>query len=273
MRQLFALLTVACFWPIGDGVGTEAFPSSLRPQGAVVAPVPVLVELFTAEGCSSCPPADTLLEKLIESQPAAGVQIVGLGEHVDYWDRLGWKDRFSSAALTARQQKYANRSKSADIYTPQMVVDGQDAFVGSDLAAARRAIERAVAGPHGRVRIAVDEAAANVAHVAVTVASLPASAAGDRADLLVAITEDRLRTEVKRGENQGRTLAHAAVVRDLRTVAEGVSSSSAAEATIKLASDWARPNLKVVAFVQERGSRRVLATAVAAIAGGPSARR
>jgi hypothetical protein len=146
-----------------------------------------------------------------------------------------------------------------------MVVDGQDAFVGSDLAAARRAIERAVEGPHGSVRIAVNEAAAT-AHVAVTVASLPASATGDRADLLVAITEDRLRTEVKRGENQGRTLTHAAVVRDLRTIAEAVSSSSVAETTIKLASDWARPNLKVVAFVQERGSRRVLATAVAAIA-------
>jgi hypothetical protein len=147
-----------------------------------------------------------------------------------------------------------------------MVVDGQDAFVGSDLAAARRAIERAIAGPHGSVRINVDEAAANVAHVALAVTSLPASTAGDRADLLVAITEDRLRTEVKRGENQGRTLTHAAVVRDMRTVAEGVSASSAAEATIKLAPDWARPNLKVVAFVQERGSRRVLATAVTTIA-------
>jgi hypothetical protein len=261
MRHLFALLIVAGLW----GVGTESSPSPLRPQGATGTPIPVLVELFTAEGCSSCPPADTLLEKLIESQPAAGVEIVGLGEHVDYWDRLGWKDRFSSAALSARQQKYANRSKGADIYTPQMVVDGQDAFVGSDLAAARRAIERAVAGPHGSIRITIDEAVANVARVAVTVASLPASAAGDRADLLVAITEDRLRTEVKRGENQGRTLTHAAVVRDLRTVAEAVSSSSSAEATIRLASDWARPNLKVVAFVQERGSRRVLATAVAAI--------
>ena len=147
-----------------------------------------------------------------------------------------------------------------------MVVDGQDAFVGSDLAAARRAIERAVAGPHGSIRIAVEEAAANVAHVAVTIASLPAAAAGDRADLVVGVTEDRLRTEVKRGENQGRTLTHAAVARDLRTVAEGVHSSSTAEATIKLPSEWARPNLKVVAFVQERGSRRVLATAVAAIA-------
>jgi hypothetical protein len=264
MRQLLAFLVVANL-SAGVGVGTETSPTP-RPQGAAGAQVPVLVELFTAEGCSSCPPADAVLEKLIDAQPAAGVQIVGLGEHVDYWDRLGWKDRFSSAALTARQQKYANRSKSADIYTPQMVVDGQDAFVGSDLAAARRAIERAIAGPHGSVRISVDEAAANVAHVALVVTSLPASAAGDRADLLVAITEDRLRTEVKRGENQGRTLTHAAVVRDMRTVAEGVSSSSAAEATIKLASDWARPNLKVVAFVQERASRRVLATAVATIA-------
>src|SRR5262245_27227921 len=267
MRHLFVLLIVAGLWGrSGDGVGTETSPSPLRPQRAE-APIPVLVELFTAEGCSSCPPADTLLEKLIESQPAAGVQIVGLGEHVDYWDRLGWKDRFSSAVLTARQQKYANRSKgAADIYTPQMVVDGQDAFVGSDIAAARRAIERAVAGPHGSVRIAVGEAAANAAQIAVTVASLPAPAAGDRADLLVAITEDRLRTDVKRGENQGRTLTHGAVVRDIRTVAEGVSSSSVAETTIKLSSDWARPNLKVVVFVQERGSRRVLATAVATIA-------
>jgi hypothetical protein len=266
MRQLLALLIVGSLSAgVGVAVGTETTPSP-RPQGAAGAQIPVLVELFTAEGCSSCPPADTLLEKLIDAQPAAGVQIVGLGEHVDYWDRLGWKDRFSSAALTARQQKYANRSKGADIYTPQMVVDGQDAFVGSDLAAARRAIERAIAGPHGSVRINVDEAAANVAHVALAVTSLPASTAGDRADLLVAITEDRLRTEVKRGENQGRTLTHAAVVRDMRTVAEGVSSSSAAEATIKLSSDWARPNLKVVAFVQERGSRRVLATAVATIA-------
>ena len=265
MRQLLAHLVVASLWA-GVGVGAKTPPSLLRPQGSTRAPIPVLVELFTAEGCSSCPPADTLLEKLIESQPAAGVQIVGLGEHVDYWDRLGWKDRFSSAALTARQQKYADRLKGADIYTPQMVVDGQDAFVGSDLAAARRAIERAVAGPHGSIHIAVEEAAANVAHVAVTIASLPAAAAGDRADLLVGVTEDRLRTEVKRGENQGRTLTHAAVARDLRTVGEGVHSSSIAEATIKLPSEWARPNLKVVAFVQERGSRRVLATAVAAIA-------
>src|SRR5215475_8662765 len=139
MRHLFVLLIVAGLWGrSGDGTGTETSPSALRPQSAAGPPIPVLVELFTAEGCSSCPPADTLLEKLIASQPAAGVQIVGLGEHVDYWDRLGWKDRFSSAALTARQQKYADRSKGADIYTPLIVVDAHDAFVTIAIHAARQ---------------------------------------------------------------------------------------------------------------------------------------
>jgi hypothetical protein len=268
MRQSFVLLIAACLW-LGDGVGTEAAPPPHRPHGTAVTAVPVLVELFTAEGCSSCPPADTLLQKMIESQPAGGAEIVGLGEHVDYWDRLGWKDRFSSGALTARQQKYADRSKGGDIYTPQMVVDGQDAFVGSDLNAARRAIERAIAAPHGSVRIAIDEPAANVVHVTLTVSSLPPSSPGDRADLLVAITEDHLRTDVKRGENQGRTLTHAAVVRDLRTVGDVPAPSSSAEVKVKLGSDWVRSHLKVVAIVQERSSRRVLATSALAIAPQP----
>lgn len=191
MRHLPALLLLVCV-ALANG-------SAAAPEAAV----PVLVELFTAEGCSSCPPADTLLEKMIEAQPASGAQIIGLGEHVDYWDRLGWKDRFSSAALTSRQQRYAARSKSDDVYTPQMVVDGQEAFVGTDLIAARQAIERAVKTPHGIVRIALDMPASNALNVAVAVSNLPALSPGDRVDIIVAVTEDRLRTEVKRGENQG----------------------------------------------------------------------
>src|ERR1700730_14496258 len=109
-------------------------------------PTPGIVQLFTSEGCSDCPPADTLLEKLIGTQPIAGAEIIGLGQHVDYWDRLGWKDRFSSAALTNRQQLYQTRFGTESIYTPQMVVDGRAEFVGSDASAARKAIEKTL-GP------------------------------------------------------------------------------------------------------------------------------
>jgi hypothetical protein len=224
--------------------------------------VPVLVELFTAEGCSTCPPADKLLEAMIASQPAAGAIIVGLGEHVDYWDRLGWKDRFSSAAFTTRQQLYAERFKDDNVYTPQMVVDGQTVFVGSDVEAARRAIERAAAAPHGIVRLQLESSIANRLTVSVAASGLPSSAS-DRAEVIVALIEDGLRSEVKRGENKGRTLTHAAVVREMAAAGEVTNDGAAVRADLRIAQDWRRERLKVVAFVQERKSRRILATASA----------
>jgi hypothetical protein len=233
------------------------------PDGAAV---PVLVELFTAEGCSSCPAADVLLEKMLEAQPAAGVVLIGLGEHVDYWDTLGWKDRFSSAKLTARQKEYAARSKTEEVFTPQMIVDGRDAFVGSDLAAARSAIERASALPHGVITLTVEMSSANAITVSAAASQLPPLTSGDHGDIIVAIVEDHLRTEVKRGENQGRTLTHAAVVRTLQTIGDASGAAATSRARIALASDWRRDSLKIVAFAQERGSRRVLATAALAVA-------
>jgi hypothetical protein len=227
-------------------------------------PVPVLVELFTAEGCSTCPPADKLLEAMIASQPAAGAIIVGLGEHVDYWDRLGWKDRFSSAAFTKRQQVYADRFKEENVFTPQMVVDGQTAFVGSDVEAARRAIERAAAAAHGIVRLQIESSGANQVTVSVTASALPATE-GDRADVVFALIEDGLRTDVKRGENKGRTLTHAAVVREMTAAGEVTGDAAPVRAELKIGRDWRRERMRVVAFVQERKSRRVLATASAPI--------
>jgi len=272
-------------------------------------PTPILVELFTSEGCSDCPPADALLEKLIAGQPASGVAIIGLGQHVDYWDRLGWKDRFSSAALTERQQLYQARFRTESIYTPQMVVDGRVELVGSDTNAARRAIERASTWPHGVVRIDIDSDGArpfpasarsrdqpappgladqpapgrqdrrgdvgrpfqgrrdsvddpkSVA-LQVTVSDLPRLGRGDRADIVVAVTEDHLRSDVKRGENHGRTLAHAAVVRYLAAIGQAAYNGvSSARADIPLAADWQRDQLKVVAFVQELRGRTILASA------------
>jgi hypothetical protein len=230
-----------------------------KPAAALL-PTSVIVELFTSEGCSSCPPADALLAQLVAS-PQPGIEVIALGQHVDYWDRLGWKDRFSSAALTSRQQVYGTRFNTESIYTPQMVVDGRQEFVGSDAAAARKAIERAGAVPHGVVRITLEAGSQDHLAVSVAIADLPPIARGDRADVLVAVTEDGLRSEVKSGENRGRSLAHAAVVRQMIT-ARGVAGTTApARADIALAPDWKRENLKVVAFVQERRGRTILGSA------------
>src|SRR5580704_13674088 len=103
----------------------------------------VVAELFTSEGCSSCPPADAVLSRLVLRQPVAGVEVLALGEHVDYWDRLGWRDSFSSAAYSARQSNYDARVfHRNEVYTPQLVVDGQLERVGSDVDAVQRAVKQ-----------------------------------------------------------------------------------------------------------------------------------
>jgi hypothetical protein len=221
------------------------------------------VELFTSEGCSDCPPADLLLDTMQTQQPVPGADVIGLGQHVDYWDRQGWKDRFSSAALTNRQQAYGVHFKLESVYTPQMIVDGRAQFVGSDGGAARKAIERAVSAPHGIVRMEVDDHDPKRAalQVSVTVSDLPPLGRGDRADLIVAVTEDGLRSVVTRGENRGRTLTHAAVVRSMTTIGQTADGTASARAEIPLAADWQRDRLKVVAFVQEQRGRAILASA------------
>ena len=185
---------------------TAALPSTTR---AIV-----VAELFTSEGCSSCPPADAVLSQLVLGQPVESAEVLALGEHVDYWDRLGWKDPFSSALYSSRQSNYDDHVfHRHEVYTPQFVVDGRLERLGSDIGAVHRAIKQAAQDPKASVDVAAARASERALHVDVHV-NVPASLTlRENADVLVAIAEDNLVTEVRRGENGGRTLRHNAVVR------------------------------------------------------------
>jgi len=224
--------------------------AALAASAAVVpapADTPVLVELFTSEGCSSCPPADRLLARLAADQPVPGALVVPLALHVDYWNHLGWKDPFSSPRYTERQGAYARRFGSPGrVYTPQMVVDGRIAFVGSDEREARRAIGESALEPKAIVRVAPN--ATGAVHVTV------ADAAGG-AEVFIAVIEDGIVSEVTKGENAGRRLAHTAVARNL-FAAGRVDPTGRFDATVPVESG--RAARRVIAFVQERGTGRVL---------------
>lgn len=220
--------------------------------------VPVLVELFTSEGCSSCPPADALLEKLVRTQPVPGAEIIALSEHVDYWNYIGWSDPFSSAQFSQRQQTYSIAFQRDGAYTPQMVVDGEAEFVGSNPDKAWRAITQASAHAKAKVEIhPTVNSQAGFLKLNVMVSDLPATS--DKADVMLAITESNLASDVVRGENSGRKLRHVSVVRLLSKVGETKSRENfTAAPEIRLATDWNRENLRAVIFIQQRNQRRVL---------------
>ena len=227
---------------------------------------PVLVELFTSEGCSSCPPADELLTRLEQSQPVAGVEVIALSEHVDYWNRLGWTDPYSSAEFSRRQNDYARVFNTDDVYTPQMVVDGRAQFVGSNSGKALEAIEVSARDSKANVTVAVASEDKNAASLtlAVRVEGLLEISKGDSAEVLLAIAESGLRSNVSRGENAGRRLTHSAVVRKFSRVGSIDSQKDrvfSAQPVVRIDKAWNRENLKAVIFVQERASRRVLGAA------------
>jgi hypothetical protein len=218
-----------------------------------VAPQPVIVELFTSEGCSSCPPADKLLAELVQKQPIDSAQIIPLAFHVDYWNKLGWTDRFSTPEFTQRQREYGQAMKLQSMYTPQMVVDGREEFVGSDGDAARKAVEQASHDHKAAVRLTAE---GNRIHVQVS--NLPSK---QECDVLVAITEDDLQSDVRRGENRGRKLSHVAVVRRLIRVGQARGVDWSGDAEFAIDREWKPEKLRVVAFVQEADQGPILGAA------------
>jgi hypothetical protein len=234
----------------------------LTGQSSVPDRVPVVVELFTSEGCSSCPPADALLGKLAKDQSVAGVQVIPLGMHVTYWDQLGWRDPASLALATARQQDYSRVFGSDRVYTPQAVIDGAAELVGSDEAGIRRAIASAARRPHARLSLvaAVDGTALNTD---VTIAELPVGA-NEPMEVKVVVTESGLTSVVRRGENGGRTLHHDAVVR----VMVGGAAVGGHPLTLgaRLRPEWRVEQMRVIAVLQGRKSQRIWGAATVAVA-------
>jgi hypothetical protein len=233
MRFLLMMASLLVLVLFGGQVRGKAAPSS--------GTGPVVLELFTSEGCSSCPPADKLLGELERRGSVNGRQILIMGEHVDYWDELGWKDRFSSHVFTQRQTDYARRLGVGSPYTPQLVINGRTEVVGNDETAITRKISALSSTGSAVVTLGVDSSLN---------ATVKVQGATAGSEVLLAITEDGLTTQVKRGENGGRELQHAGVVRRLTEI--GTARSGILEVTvpIKLDPAWRRENLRVIVLVQ-----------------------
>ena len=245
---------------VGGGVTFRAADTrSIAAKNNGDARRPVLVELFTSEGCSSCPPADHLLQTLDKTQPVAGAEVIVLGEHVDYWNYMGWTDRFSSKVFTDRQGGYADRFRLDGVYTPQMVVDGGEEFVGSNTSRAEEAIAKA----------------ANVKKIAVRLSSVLKTADGNwlirietdavpvAASVYLALAEKGASSQVSRGENSGHQLTHVAPARSLRQVGQASAGHAfSQDIRVPLEIGWEPQGMRVIAFLQEPNQGRVLGAAV-----------
>jgi hypothetical protein len=247
-----------------------AFTSSAQPRSASAqaqpqSRQPVLVELFTSEGCSDCPPADDLLGQLDARQPIPGADAIVLSEHVTYWNHDGWRDPFSFDEMTERQQDYARQFGISDVYTPQMVVDGAEQFVGSDAGKLAAAVARSAASPKTPVEIAGAHQTPDGV-VAFTVHSSDA-----RASLFAAVAENATVSEVLRGENKGRTLHHVAVVRVLKEFGSGKTDGRALSLSGAglLDAQKTGASLRLVVFLVNRHNNHVIGVAQQALA--PSA--
>lgn len=267
MKSSFTTLTLRCIRFASVSLSLS-FTVALAPLAAAAGPTqsaaaqdhrqPVLVELFTSEGCSDCPPADALLAQLDQQQFVPGADAIVLSEHVTYWNHQGWRDRFSFDAIDARQQEYARILGLSDVYTPQMVVDGTEQFVGSNQEKLRTALEREAMKP--KVEIHIENAHQQPDG---TVAFSVRISAGAKGNLIAALAENATVSEIARGENAGRTLHHVAAVRVLRQFSSSAADGRPLElkgADLNQAASPGDP-LRLVVFLASRSDDRVLGAA------------
>lgn len=216
---------------------------------------PVLVELFTSEGCSSCPPADALLAHLDETQSVPGAQVIVLSEHVTYWNQDGWHDPFSSDALTDRQKEYQNRFGLSDVYTPQAVVDGAVQMVGSDERKLTAAVAQAATAAKPELTIQDAQWAGSAVKFSVK------GAADSKTMLVAALAEDSAQTDVKAGENKGKNLHEVAIVRVLAEMGKGADDGRALTLKAPASKTGETSPMRLVVFLADRHNGHVVAAA------------
>ncbi len=222
------------------------------------AAAPVLIELFTAEGCSSCPPADAFLTQLDARQPIPGAQLIVLSEHVTYWND-SWPDPFGSRHLTARQADYESVLRRSSAYTPQFVVDGTEEIRLNDPHEIEPTLRAAAASPKVPVNVAALKVESGApAHLSGEI-EVDGTAERRAADVYLALALDRAETKVSRGENRGKSLAHVAVVEYLEKVGR-LKPGQKFEQTFRvpLERELASSDARVIVFVQEAGYGKVV---------------
>lgn len=208
-----------------------------------------LVELYTSEGCSSCPPADQLMEKL--QQENAGKPVYVLAFHVDYWNQLGWKDKFSAAEFTARQRQYANWMNLETIYTPQVVINGVSEYVGSNEGPIVKAIDASLNRETDNVLTLKGRVDSSKVQVAYEVTGSTKNKV-----LYLALVQKKASSHVMAGENEGRQLSHVQIVRELIPV--DITNKST---TINLPDTLAKEDWELIGFVQNKGNGSITAAA------------
>jgi len=258
---LFGLLSAAVMFPL-DGHGpTDDKATTAQVSNANVRPV--VVELFTSEGCSSCPPADALLQTMDTSQPVPVAQLIVLSEHVDYWDHDGWKDPNSSSALTERQSDYVRALGLKTAYTPQFIVDGTREMHIGDPQQMDKVLQDAAAVP--KVLVRIDAVTIDAASPTVLRAHIEADSGSDKhnANVFVAVALDHVESQVLHGENGGRRLTHVAVVLQLTKIGKLQEERNFSQnIQLKLKSGTDPRNIRLIAFVQESGAGRIVGAAL-----------
>ncbi len=216
-----------------------------------------LVELFTSEGCSSCPSADELTARIQRENNDKPVYV--LAYHVDYWDRLGWKDSFSSPLWSQRQRQYATWMKKGNVYTPQVVVNGKTEFVGSDERSFRKALQQAFASKSPELLLSVEQL--NATRALIRTGYSPAKGTV----LYVACVQKAASIRVSRGENAGRTLSHTNIVRSLQQVVP-----ANAKISIKLPPGFDPKSWEIIGFVQDIGNGAIISASSVALKDAPA---